>query len=80
SNSNLSSSNFKKAFNPNTRVDQARADQAAKDDQAQALISMTQKEKPELPPSSFSLSLSLVGIVKGTADTKINSLLDIPVQ
>ncbi|GJQ90825.1 hypothetical protein Tco_0001964 [Tanacetum coccineum] len=70
-------------------------DQAAKDDQAGALISVTQKEKPKLPPSSFSLSLSynygnqflnvssdisLVGIVKESAETKINSMLDVPVQ
>ncbi|GKB96820.1 retrovirus-related pol polyprotein from transposon TNT 1-94 [Tanacetum coccineum] len=74
--------------------EQARADQAGVD-QARALISVTQKEKPKLPPSSSSLSLSsdygnqflnvssdvsLVGIVKETADTEINSLLDIPVQ
>nr|GEW71544.1 hypothetical protein [Tanacetum cinerariifolium] len=38
--------------------EQARDDQTAKDDQAGALISVTQKEKHELPPSSSSLSLS----------------------
>ncbi|GJT24469.1 hypothetical protein Tco_0894406 [Tanacetum coccineum] len=37
---------------------QAGADQATKDDQAGAQISETQKEKPEVPPSSSSLSLS----------------------
>nr|GEU95617.1 hypothetical protein [Tanacetum cinerariifolium] len=38
--------------------EQAGADQDAKDDQAGALIFVTQKEKPEFPPSSSSLSLS----------------------
>ncbi|GJW80324.1 hypothetical protein Tco_0144299 [Tanacetum coccineum] len=72
-----------------------KTDQAAKDDQAGALISVTQKEKPELPPTRSSLSLSsdygnqflnvssdvsMVGIVKEIVDIEINSLLDIPVQ
>ncbi|GJT61611.1 hypothetical protein Tco_1005144 [Tanacetum coccineum] len=62
-----------------------------KDDKAGALISVTQNEKLELPLSTSSLSLSsdycnqflnlssdvsLVGSVKETADTEINSLLD----
>ncbi|GJZ06878.1 hypothetical protein Tco_0540671 [Tanacetum coccineum] len=70
---------------------QAGADQAAKDDQAGALISVTRKEKPEFPLSSSSLSLSsdygnqflnvssdvsLVGIIEETTYAKINSLLD----
>nr|GEX75548.1 hypothetical protein [Tanacetum cinerariifolium] len=37
---------------------QARTDQTAKDDQARAYISETQKEKPKVPPTSSSLSLS----------------------
>ncbi|GJW77908.1 hypothetical protein Tco_0139590 [Tanacetum coccineum] len=73
----------------------ARANQAAKDDQARALISMTQQEKLEFPPSRSSLSLSsdygnqflnvssnvsLVEIIKETADTEINSMLHVPIQ
>ncbi|GJS20764.1 hypothetical protein Tco_0449396, partial [Tanacetum coccineum] len=73
---------------------QAGADQATKDDQAGAQISETQKEKPEVPPSSSSHSLSsnygnqflnvsfntsLVGIIKELVDTEINSLLDVQI-
>nr|GEW80475.1 hypothetical protein [Tanacetum cinerariifolium] len=74
-------------------IKQARDDKA-KDDQVRALVSKTQK-KPEVPPSSSSLSLSsnygnpflnlssdvsLDGIVKETANTEINSLLDVQIQ
>nr|GEV57004.1 Gag-Pol polyprotein [Tanacetum cinerariifolium] len=74
--------------------DQAKDDKV-EDDQAGALISVTRYEKPELLPSTSSLSLSsdygnqflnfssdiyLVGTFKEHADTKINSLLDILVQ
>nr|GEZ82966.1 hypothetical protein [Tanacetum cinerariifolium] len=66
-----------------------------KNRKARAKIFMTQKEKPELPPSGSRQSLSsnngnqflnvssgtsLTGIIKETADTKINSMLDVPVQ
>ncbi|GJY10940.1 hypothetical protein Tco_0379125 [Tanacetum coccineum] len=70
--------------------EQAKDDQA-QDDQAVALISIPHKEKPKLPPSSSSLSplfdysnqflnvssdVSLVGIVKETANIKINSIIE----
>ncbi|GKC69735.1 hypothetical protein Tco_1115618, partial [Tanacetum coccineum] len=63
----------------------------AKDDKVGALVTLTHKENPEVPPSSSSLSLSsnygnhflnlssdtsLVGTIKETIDTEINSLLD----
>ncbi|GKE55108.1 hypothetical protein Tco_1490264, partial [Tanacetum coccineum] len=74
---------------------QAGIDQTAKDDQAGAHISKTQKKMSAVPPTSSSRSLSsnygnqflnvssdtsLVGIVKNPADTKINSLLDVQIQ
>ncbi|GJZ41922.1 hypothetical protein Tco_0588808, partial [Tanacetum coccineum] len=70
-------------------------DGIAKDGQVGAQISDNQKEKPEVPPSSSSLSLSLnygnqflnissdtslVGIIKQLRDTEINSLLDVQIQ
>ncbi|GKA27516.1 hypothetical protein Tco_0713684 [Tanacetum coccineum] len=83
-----------------TGDDQADKDDQAKDDhatnnQAGALISVTQKENPKLPPSSSSFSLSsdygnqflnisydvsLAGIVKEPEDTKINSMVDVHLQ
>ncbi|GJW18434.1 hypothetical protein Tco_0025870 [Tanacetum coccineum] len=71
--------------------DHAKVD-TGEDDKAGALISVTQNEKLELPLSTSSLSLSsdycnqflnlssdvsLVSSVKETADTDINSLLDV---
>ncbi|GJY18094.1 retrovirus-related pol polyprotein from transposon TNT 1-94, partial [Tanacetum coccineum] len=76
------------------RVDQAK-DENTQDNQAAALISVTQKEKPELPPTSSSLSvssgfgnqflalsfdISLTGTLKDNADVKVNSMLDIQIQ
>nr|GEU41091.1 hypothetical protein [Tanacetum cinerariifolium] len=77
-----------------TRDEQAIKNQAD-DDIVGTLVTMSQKEKPEVPPSSFSHSLSsnygnqflnissdtsLVSIIKDHTYTKINSLLDIPIQ
>ncbi|GJX27071.1 hypothetical protein Tco_0233367 [Tanacetum coccineum] len=80
-------------------VDEEKANEEMPDsekaDEEMADAEKDNKEKPKLPPSSSSLSLSsdygnqflnvssdvsLVGIVKETSDTEINSLLDIPVQ
>ncbi|GJR83920.1 hypothetical protein Tco_0154705 [Tanacetum coccineum] len=74
--------------------DQAQEDQF-KDDIVGTLVTMSQKEKPEVPRSSSSHSLSsnygnqflnvssdtsLVGIIIDHADTEINSLLDVQIQ
>ncbi|GKE70153.1 hypothetical protein Tco_1528225, partial [Tanacetum coccineum] len=80
-------------------VDEEKANEEMPDsekaDEEMADAEKDNKEKPKLPPSSSSLSLSsdygnqflnvssdvsLVGTVKETSDTEINSLLDIPVQ
>ncbi|GJX94724.1 hypothetical protein Tco_0349310 [Tanacetum coccineum] len=82
-----------------TEEEQANDDQAQKDqakyDIVGTLVTMSQKEKPGVPPSSSSLYLlsnygnqfinvssdtSLVGIIKEPLDTKINSLLDVQIQ
>ncbi|GKE32847.1 hypothetical protein Tco_1452169, partial [Tanacetum coccineum] len=83
-----------------TGDDQANKDDQAKEDhaddnQARALIFVTQKKQLKLPPSISNLSLSsdygnqflnvssnisLVGIIKKIADTKINFMLHVPVQ
>ncbi|GJU52950.1 hypothetical protein Tco_1226664 [Tanacetum coccineum] len=78
-----------------TKDDQAGKDDQADDDEVGALIYVTHKEKPELPVSTSILSLSsdygnqflnissdvsLHRIIKETADTEINSMLDVPVQ
>ncbi|GKA88642.1 hypothetical protein Tco_0810406 [Tanacetum coccineum] len=75
-------------------VDQAK-ETDAQDNQATALVSVTPKEMPELPPTRSSVFVSsifgnqfrnlssdpfLVGTSKESADTKINSLLDIQIQ
>nr|GEW88745.1 hypothetical protein [Tanacetum cinerariifolium] len=49
---------FKKMEEEKHDDQQARTDQTAKDDQARAYISETQKEKPKVPPTSSSISLS----------------------
>ncbi|GKF90514.1 hypothetical protein Tco_0274215, partial [Tanacetum coccineum] len=74
--------------------DQAQEDQT-KDDIVGTLVTMSQKEKLEVPPSSSSCSMSLnygnqflnvssdtslVGIIKDHAYTEINSLLDVQIQ
>ncbi|GKD09116.1 hypothetical protein Tco_1188801 [Tanacetum coccineum] len=76
------------------KVDQAK-DANTQDNQAATLISVTQKEKHELPPTSSSLSVSsgfgnqflalssdssLTGTLKDNADAKINSMPDIQIQ
>ncbi|GKG36485.1 hypothetical protein Tco_0444163, partial [Tanacetum coccineum] len=74
--------------------DQDQKDQAD-DDIIGTLVTMSQKENPEVPRSSSSRSLSsnygnqflnlssdasLVGTNKETTDVKINSLLDVQIQ
>ncbi|GKE72586.1 hypothetical protein Tco_1534627, partial [Tanacetum coccineum] len=74
--------------------DQDQKDQAD-DDIIGTLVTMSQKEKPEVPRSSSSRSLlsnygnqflnlssdaSLVGTIKETTDAEINSLLDVQIQ
>nr|GEX80529.1 hypothetical protein [Tanacetum cinerariifolium] len=49
---------FKKTKEEKVNDEQAGADQAAKDDQAGALVFVTHKENTKLPPSTSSLSLS----------------------
>ncbi|GKB18931.1 hypothetical protein Tco_0852854 [Tanacetum coccineum] len=76
------------------KVDQAK-DVNAQDNQATTLAYVTHKEMPKIPPTSSSLSVSsgfgsqflnlssdtfLVGTTKESADTEINSLLDIQIQ
>ncbi|GJZ47105.1 hypothetical protein Tco_0600937, partial [Tanacetum coccineum] len=80
-------------------VEQANDDQAQEDQVKDyivgTLVTMSQKEKPEVPRSSSSRSLSsnygnqflnvsfdtsLVSIIKDHTDTEINLLLDIPIQ
>ncbi|GKC35086.1 hypothetical protein Tco_1047470, partial [Tanacetum coccineum] len=82
-------------------TEQAVNDQAVKDaqvmddDQATTTVPVAQKEKPNVPPLSSSLSISsyygtqflnlssdfsLIGITKESADTEINSMLDIQIQ
>ncbi|GJZ71303.1 hypothetical protein Tco_0635154 [Tanacetum coccineum] len=69
--------------------------QVKDDDQAITNVPIAHKEKPDVPPSSSSLSISsdygtqflnlpfdftLIGITKESADTEINSMLDIQIQ
>ncbi|GJW15569.1 hypothetical protein Tco_0019702 [Tanacetum coccineum] len=76
------------------RGDQAK-DASTQANQASAPISVTQKEKPGLPPTSSSLSvssefgnqflahsfdISLTGTFKDNTNTEINSMLDIQIQ
>nr|GEV44689.1 retrovirus-related Pol polyprotein from transposon TNT 1-94 [Tanacetum cinerariifolium] len=76
------------------RVDQAK-EASTQDNQATALISVTQKGKSELPPTIFSLSvssgfsnqflayssdISLTGTFKDNIDAEINSMFDIQIQ
>ncbi|GJX62051.1 hypothetical protein Tco_0294951 [Tanacetum coccineum] len=66
--------------------------QVKDDDHATTIVPVIQKEKPDVPSSNFSLSIlsdygtqflnisfnfSLIGITKESADTEINSMLDI---
>ncbi|GKC03931.1 hypothetical protein Tco_0995541 [Tanacetum coccineum] len=84
----------KKTEEKNGDIEQV-GDDKDKDDQVGSLVSMTLKEKPEVPPSSSSHSLlsnyknqflnlssdtSLVGTVKEPADIEINYLLDVQIQ
>ncbi|GJX43942.1 hypothetical protein Tco_0260618 [Tanacetum coccineum] len=83
-----------KVDNEQARADQTK-DAQPEGDQTVTFIFMTHKKKTEFPPLSSSLSLSfdygnqflnvstdvsLVGIIIETADTKINSVLDVLVQ
>ncbi|GKD34545.1 hypothetical protein Tco_1250054 [Tanacetum coccineum] len=85
---------FEKTKEEKVNDDQSKVDKA-EDDHVEALISVTRNEKLELPPSTFSFSLSfdygnqflnvssdisLVGTIREPADIEINSLLDVPVQ
>ncbi|GJZ94726.1 retrovirus-related pol polyprotein from transposon TNT 1-94 [Tanacetum coccineum] len=84
----------KKTEEKNGDIEQV-GDDNDKDNQVGSLVSMTLKEKPEVPPSSSSHSLlsnyknqflnlssdtSLVGTVKEPADIEINYLLDVQIQ
>ncbi|GKF77190.1 hypothetical protein Tco_0229660, partial [Tanacetum coccineum] len=84
----------KQVENTLARVDQAK-DASTQDNQVAALISITQKGKPELPSTSTSLSvssgfsnqflahssdISLTIKFKDNTDAEINSMLDIQIQ